>query len=298
MRSHSHKLSRAARYPIFLTPQPNSEQEKLAPRVTVVVVSHDRQAMLRQCLAAIEKSEGRERLQIVVVENGSLDGSAQLDSEFPDLQWIRLPRNFGLTKAMNLGWRAADAEYVFFLHDDTEIPPEAVMRLADALDANTDAAAVCPLLVDADGKPAPQIGSLPPTGVWQPAQPAGDQPMSVGYPRSAALMARVFYIKATRQIDERFGQFGGDADLAAQFRRASKKILLVPTVRVFHASAGDYTAQERADALLAHAAFIAKYQGFFPGLVARLASIFGPLLQFRFGVLRYTLAGQKIDGSQ
>jgi GT2 family glycosyltransferase len=281
-----------------LTPQPNSEQAKPAPRVTVVVVSHNRQAMLRQCLASLEKSEGREKLQIVIVENGSLDGSAQLDSEFPDSQWIRLPKNFGLTKAMNLGWRAADAEYVFFLHDDTEVPPEAVMSLADALDANADAAAVCPLLVDAEGNPAPQFGSLPPNGVWRPGQPGDDRPQPVEYPRGAALMARVFYIKATRQIDERFGQFGGDADLAAQFRRASKKILLAPTVRVFHLGASDYTAQERADALLAHAAFIAKYQGFFPGMVARLASIFGPLLQFRFGELRYTLAGQKIDGSQ
>jgi hypothetical protein len=281
-----------------LTPPANSEQEKQAPRVTVAVVSHDREAMLRRCLASLEKSEGREKLQIVVVENGSMDGAAQLDSEFPDLQWIRLPKNFGLTKAMNLGWRAADAEYILFLHDDTEVPPEAVMRLADALDANPDAAAVCPLLVDAEGNPAPQFGSLPPEGVWRPAQAGGDEPRPIEYPRGAALMARIFYIKATRQIDERFGQFGGDADLAAQFRRASKKILLVPTVRVFHAGAGDYTALERADALLGRAAFIAKYQGFFPGMMARLASIFGPLLGLRFGELRYTLAGQKIDGSQ
>ena len=63
-------------------------------------------------------------------------------------------------------------------------------------------------------------------------------------------------------------------------------------------SAGEYTAQERADALLAHAAFLAKYQGFGPGMAARLASIFGPLLGFRFGELRHTLSGQKIDGSQ
>jgi GT2 family glycosyltransferase len=172
------------------------------------------------------------------------------------------------------------------------------MRLADALDANADAAAVCPLLVDAAGNPAAQFGALPPNGVWRPAQSGNDQPRPVEYPRGAALMARVFYIKATRQIDERFGQFGGDADLAAQFRRASRKILLVPAVRVFHLGAGDYSAQERADALLAHAAFIAKYQGFFPGMMARLASIFRPLLQLRFGELRYTLAGQKIDGSQ
>jgi GT2 family glycosyltransferase len=281
-----------------LTPQPNAEQEKQVPRVTVAVVSHNRQDMLRRCLASLEKSEGREKLQIVVVENGSADGSADLDSEFPNVQWIRLPKNFGLTKAMNLGWRAADAEYVLFLHDDTEVPPDGVMRLADVLDAEPGAAAVCPLLVDAEGRPAPQLGRLPFDGAWRPAKPESDAPAPVEYPRGAAVMARVFYIRATRQIDERFGQFGGDADLAAQFRRASKKILLVPTVRVFHQGAGGYDAQQRADALLAHAAFLAKYQGFVPGMAARLASIFGPLLGFRFGELRYTLGGQKIDGSQ
>jgi N-acetylglucosaminyl-diphospho-decaprenol L-rhamnosyltransferase len=281
-----------------LTHQPNVEQEKQAPRVTVVVVSHDRKEMLRRCLASLEKSEGREKLQIVVVENGSVDGAAQLDTEFADVQWIRLPKNFGLTKAMNLGWRAADAEYVFFLHDDTGIPPEAAMRLADLLDANTDAAAACPLLVDAEGRPAPQLGSLPLNGLWRPATVTGDEPVPVEYPRAAALMVRVFYIKATRQIDERFGQSGGDADLAAQFRRASKKILLLPTVRVFHASTGQYTPQERADALLAHAAYLGKYQGFLPGMTARMASIFGPLFSFQFGALRYTVSGQKIDGSQ
>ena len=180
--------------------------------------------MLRQCLAALEKSEGRERLQIVVVENGSMDGSEELDSEFPDLQWIRLPKNFGLTKAMNLGWRAADAEYVFFLHDDTVVSPEAAMRLADALDANADAAAVCPLLVDAEGNPAPQFGSLPPDGVWRPAQAAGDAPAPVEYPRGAALMARVFYIKATRQIDERFGQTGGDASPSTPLTHGRKRV--------------------------------------------------------------------------
>ncbi len=292
-----------AGYPISLTPRSSSEHqspepEKQTPRVTVVVVSHNRQGMLRTCLETLEKSEGRDKLQIVVVDNGSLDGAAQLDADFPDLQWIRLPKNFGLTKAMNLGWRAADAEYVFFLHDDTEIPPDAVMRLADVLDANPDAAAVCPLLVDREGRPAPQFGNLPPDGKWRPANPTSDALVTVEYPRAAALMARVFYIKATRQIDERFGQFGGDADLAAQFRRAAKKVLLVPGVRVFHLGAGVYDAMQKADLLLAHATFVAKYKGFMSGVAARLAAIFGPLAGFRFAEFRYTLSGQKIDGAQ
>ena len=264
----------------------------------MVVASYNREAQLRACLEALEKSEGREKLQIVVVDNGSSDGSAQLDAEFPDLQWIRLPKNFGLTKAMNLGWRAADAEYVFFLHDDAEVSPDAAARLADLLDANPDAAAVCPLLVDAEGNAAPQFGSLPPDGKWRPGKVSGDAPVSVEYPRAAALMARIFYIKATRQIDERFGQFGGDADLAAQFRRASKKILLAPGIRVRHVGQREYDSRETADLLLAKATFLGKYRGFFAGFQARLGSIFGPLARFRFSELRYTLSGQKIDGTQ
>ena len=49
---------------------------------------------------------------------------------------------------------------------------------------------------------------------------------------------------------------------------------------------------------LARAVFLGKYQGFGAGLQARLAAVFGPLLGFRFGELKRTIAGQKIDGTQ
>jgi len=287
----------AARYSIGLTPRPNSELEKQPPRVSVVVVSHDRVDLLRRCLESIGKSEGSERLQAIVVDNGSADGSAQLDDEFPNVQWIRLPKNFGLTKAWNLGWRAADAEYVFFLHDDTELEPATVLRLAEALDANPDAAAVCPLLVDTEGRPAPQLGSLPPTGRWKPAS-VSDEPCAVEYPRGAALMVRVFLIKAIHRIDERYGQYGGDADLAAQIRRAGKKILLLPALHVRHQGRGESSGLLQADFQNSRAVFLGKYQGFAAGLEARIRAAFGALLGFRLGELKYLLAGQKIDGTQ
>ena len=288
---------RAARYAIPLTPQQNPEQEKQAPRASVVVVSHNRAGSLRKCLESLEKSEGRETLQIIVVDNGSRDGGAQLDADFPAVQYIRLPKNFGLTKALNLGWRAADAEYVLFLHDDTEVEPATVLRLAEALDAHAEAAAVCPLLVDEDGRPAPQLGDLPPDGMWRPAEPT-TEPMAVDYARGAALMVRVYFVKAMRQIDERYGQFGSDADIAAQVIRASKKILLLPAIRVRHSGASARTTHERADFLLGRAVFLGKYRGFAAGLKARMASILGPLAGFRFGEARYAIAGQKIDGTQ
>lgn len=264
----------------------------------MAVVSRNRQERLRRCLQSLEQSEGRDKLQIIVVDNGSSDGSASLDSEFPHTQFIRLPKDFGLTKAMNLGWRAADAEYVFFLHDDTEVDPAAALRLAELLDANPDVAAACPLLVDAQGRPAPQLGAFPPDNRWTPAAPDGDEPIPVEYPRGAAFLMRVALIRAVRQIDERFGQFGGDADLAAQINRSGKKILLLPTVKVLHHGSQGYTTEERADFLLCRAAFSAKYFGFGAGLKARLAAIFGPLFSFQFGELTRTISGQKIDGTQ
>ncbi len=263
----------------------------------MVVVSHNRADRLRKCLESLERSEGRERLQLIVVDNGSSDASAQVVEEFPNIQLIRLPKNFGLTKALNLGWRAADAEYVLFLHEDTEVEPGAVMRLADALDANAAAAAVCPLLVDAEGNPAPQLGSLPPDGEWQAAEPS-PEPVAVQYPRGAALMARVFLIKAIRQIDERYGQFGGDADLAAQILRAGKKILLISEARVLHYGDRPPEALLQADFLLGRAVFAGKYLGFLAGLRARLAAIFGPLVRLQLAEVRHTMAGQKIDGTQ
>jgi GT2 family glycosyltransferase len=271
--------------------------------VSIVVVSRNRVALLRRCLESLEKSQGRPTLQVIVVDNGSTDGSPQLEADFPNIRLFRLPKNFGLTKAMNIGWRAAEADYVLFLHDDTEVEPDAIERLAAVLDERADTAAVCPLLVDGEGRPAPQLADLPPDGNFRPAEITGPDPIAVTYPRGAALMLRAFVIKSIRQIDERYGQFGSDADLAAHIRTGSRKILLVPQARAKHADGGASLSTirdplRRADFLQARSRFLSKYQGFFAGLLATISSAFGSLVSFRFGELRYLLGGQKIDGTQ
>jgi len=285
----------------LVKPEPAPQPVEPAPpplRASVAVVSFNRIEWLRRCLRSVEASEERERLQLIVVDNGSWDGSAQLDEEFPAAQFIKLPKNFGLTKALNLGWRAADSPYVFFLHEDTEVDPSAARRLADVLDAHPEAAGTVPLLVSEAGNPAPQLGNLPPDGTWRQANLSGTEPFPVEYPRGAALMMRVHAIKAIRQIDERYGQFGSDADLAEQVRRASKKILLVPEARVRHYGQDGYTSEEKADFLLGRAVFLGKYHGFGAGLKARIGAVLGPLAGLRLGQLKYTISGQKIDGTK
>ena len=272
--------------------------------MSVIVVSCNRMARLRACLDALEASEAREQMEILVADNGSTDGSAQLEPEYPDVRFIRIPRNFGLTKAMNLGLRAAQGEFLFFLHEDTEVSKETVRELAARLDADPDATAVAPMLVTGNGNPAPQLGHLPPDGTWRPVfdadksgMPETPPPVEVDYVRGAAFMIRRFFLTAMRQIDERYGQFGSDADICFQIRRAGKQILVLPHLRTVHHGGAD-SALKQADVQIGIARWRGKYYGFAAGLKARVAAALGALFGFRFGVFRHLVSGQKIDGTQ
>jgi GT2 family glycosyltransferase len=267
-------------------------------------VSHNSQAELRRCLEALAASEAPDEMETIVVDNGSTDGSSQLEPEFPHTRFIRIPRNFGLTKAMNLGWRSAQADYVLFLHEDTEVSPDTVRQLAARLDADADVTAVAPMLVTANGNPAPQVGHLPPDGNWRPVFDSGQagmpdkpQPVAVDYARGAALMIRKFFLSAMREIDERYGQYGSDADLCFQIRRAGKKILILPNLRTVHHGGPD-SSLKQADTQLGIARWQGKYYGMTAGAKARIGATLGALARFQLGVFRYVLSGQKIDGTQ
>ena len=72
----------------------------------------------------------------------------------------------------------------------------------------------------------------------------------------------------------------------------------MPKARVYHKGRTNYSSLERADFLLSRAVFLGKYQGFGAGIQARIGAVLGPLFGFRLGELRYTLGGQKINGTQ
>ena len=110
-----------------------------APRVSVIIVSRNRKDLLRQSLEALG-----DRHQIIVVDNASSDGAASLAGEFPAARFIPLPKNFGLTKALNVGIRGAEGQFLLLLHDDVRLSAEAVSVLADTLDSNPALGAVCP----------------------------------------------------------------------------------------------------------------------------------------------------------
>src|SRR5215472_5828837 len=99
-------------------------EEITGPRVSVVLVAFNQAPQLRRAVQALENSKERDRLEILVVDCGSQDGSSQLDTELPAINMLRLPHHFGAAKAMNIAVRTAKAELVFFLSPDVEVQPD------------------------------------------------------------------------------------------------------------------------------------------------------------------------------
>ncbi len=289
--------------------------------VSVLIVSYNSAIALRRCLTALEASPDRERFEIIVVDNGSRDDTPEVQPEFPRVTFLRLPRNFGYAKAMNIAMRTAKTELFFFLDPEVEIQAETVTALAARLAAEPDAVAVCPLLVSESGDPAPQIAALPNSGTlsklsgagtfdWRPAPlDAGDR-VPCDLASLSALLARGYFLKGLRYIDERFAQSWADAEVCVQIRRAGRKIYVFPAVRAVLRPDDEVRASMPASAralldadwALGAAEYAGKHFGFLAGLririLATLASLAGIFGSGGFSRFMYILSGQKINGTQ
>jgi GT2 family glycosyltransferase len=103
--------------------------------LAVVIVSYNTALLLRRCLSSLTLSLTRypvEGTEIVVVDNGSADGSpAMVEAEFPQVRLLAVAENRGFAAANNLALREVDANFVLFLNPDTEVlgdAPAALLR--------------------------------------------------------------------------------------------------------------------------------------------------------------------------
>jgi len=286
--------------------QQSGAEAPIGPRVSAVLVSFNQAPALRRAIEALERSQERERLEILVVDCGSQDESPRLDTDYPAVQILRLPQHFGATRAMNIAMRTAKAELVLLLSPDVEVLPDTVTRLAARLEEDATAAAVCPLLCDPSGQPVSRAYRIPSAdalaaGALEPVSlDAAQESIAVEYAGRDAILARKQFIRLMNYFDERFGEYWADLDLAMQIRRAAKKIRLYPSIRAtLHPGPdslqGDSVAE--ADRILGAAAFVGKYEGFFAGFRFRLAAILKALVRFDLRGVGLLVSGEKI-GSQ
>jgi GT2 family glycosyltransferase len=122
------------------------------PELSVVVLSWNTQDLLRACLQALANDPPAQAREILVVDNGSSDGSADMVArEFPTVMLLRNTENLGYAEGNNVGARAATGKFLCLLNSDTEVRPGALDRLLEFLQSHADYAAVGPKLLNVDG---------------------------------------------------------------------------------------------------------------------------------------------------
>jgi GT2 family glycosyltransferase len=117
--------------------------------VDVVIPVHGQWELTERCLATLATRDACVR-SVIVVDDKSPDESAARLRERSDILPLILAQNVGFARACNAGARAGDADAIFFLNNDTLVPPGTIDRLAATLE-ESGAAAVGPKLLHGDG---------------------------------------------------------------------------------------------------------------------------------------------------
>lgn len=280
------------------------EIQPAPPRVTVILITRNQARALRRCLEALHTSTILEQIEIIVVDNASTDGSNVIQDDFEKVTYLRLPKNFGWTKAANIALRSSQAESILFLDPRVALAPDAIAVLAAEVTEESDAAAVCPALTTPEGAPARVLRRLPSPSNLKPDFTALDrvpsEPQAVEFPGAFALLIRKPFLKGMNFLDERYGELWSDAEIAVQVKRAGRKILLLPAAQgVFHeadSAPALPTSLLEADFEQGAATYLSKHFG--GGVGRRVSAALGALATLKVGLFTNLLSGQKIDGTQ
>ncbi len=222
-------------------------------RVSVVIPSWNTRVWLGRCLSALARSGGE--LEIVVIDNASSDGSADLvRREFPAAALIQNARNEGFAKACNQGLAQASAPFVLFLNSDTEVASDAIERLVQFLEQHPSYAAAAPRLMNADGSTQRACMEFPglrtpfwfatPLERWFPHSRElrryfardfdYEHDRDANQPPAAALLLRRATLESLGAFDESMWLFFNDVDLSLRLFLAGWRTRYLCEARVLH----------------------------------------------------------------
>jgi GT2 family glycosyltransferase len=223
------------------------------PVVSVCIANWNCRDLLRRCLESLRRPQGV-RFETIVVDNGSADGAADMVArEFPEVTLVRNRDNRGFSRANNQAAARARGRYLFFLNNDTVVPPGTLRQFVAFAEANPGVGMVGPRLRGADGdcqisyRRRPTLAALLHrvsllrwTGLFRKAYyeyrrdsftPDGVRPVEVLMGAAVFLPREVF--DGSGRWDERYRFGGEDLDLSTQVGR-HRPVVYVGDVEVVH----------------------------------------------------------------
>jgi hypothetical protein len=282
-------------------------------KLSVVIVTWNSAEDIESCLATLNYAGD---FEVLVVDNGSSDGTADTVGGWHNVRLLRNDRNLGYARANNQGIAATTGDYVLLLNPDTRLGLGTIDKLTDCLDARADLAAVVPRLVNEDGSTQDSVRSFPtPSRVfWELTGLARLFPRCrafnrwflrgfdyehdalVDQPMASCLLIRRTVLAQLGGFDERFSIFYNDVDLSRRMCDAGHRTLYLGSVRVFHkrgASTGKARARMIRESHRSLFAYLRKHDR--PGLFWLKAVWLLPLLQLtaELRVLAWRLSSRR-----
>src|SRR3984885_2846971 len=119
--------------------------------ISVIIVGWNAKHYLELCLQSLADTPPRRSMEVIVVDNASSDGSAEMiESRFPHVKLIRSSENLGFSKGNNLGIRQCQGRYIALVNPDVIVFPGVLDTLADFLDQNPKVGNVGPRVFNPD----------------------------------------------------------------------------------------------------------------------------------------------------
>jgi len=249
------------------------------PGVAAIVVNYEAGPLLEGCVASL-LDEGVDEL--VVVDNGSTDGSAdRVRRRWPGVEVVSPGRNLGYGAAANRGVAATRSADVLICNADLVVAPGSVAALVDALGARPTVGIAGPLVRTPEGDRYPSARRFPSLvdaaghallGMFRPRNrfteayqrsdlaPVGDRVAPVDWVSGACLLARRSALERIGGFDEAYFMYAEDVDLCWRAGRAGWGVVYVPGAEVTHQQ-GVSTARHPYRMILEHHRSLLRFAG-------------------------------------
>jgi GT2 family glycosyltransferase len=245
------------------------------PDASVVVVTYNALPWVEQCLESIRGEE------IVVVDNGSSDGTVDVVRELvPDATVIE-QGNLGLAAGWNAGMAAATGRWFLLLNADAWLTEGSLRRLVAFADEQPRAAMVGPRLLNPDGTLQRSVRGFP--TLWRLATEyfflrklaprsrllngfyAGgfehDAVREADFVMGACMLVRREAVEQVGPLDDAFFLFSEETDWAYRFRQAGWKVLFFPGAECVHVGGASHGGRMFRENVRGHLRFLAKHRG-------------------------------------
>ena len=216
------------------------------PSVTVIVLNWNGKDLTIECLESL-KQVNYSNFNILVVDNGSTDGSVELLKEkFPEVSILVLEKNLGYAAGNNRGFdslKPDQPEFVIFLNNDTIVDENFIEPLVKQLLTHKKASQTVPkiyyendpkLIWYAGGIVNLWTGSIYHLGIRQYDGPAYSKTHKTKYATGCCFCMRYEEFKEFGGFDEAFPMYSEDVDLSLWIRAAGKQVWFVPDSKIWH----------------------------------------------------------------